>query len=62
MEEPASNPEREKLLKPMRDAGYEYRGLTKNLENELWINEKEKKLFLYSMADMEIIGPCQVKD
>jgi len=62
MEEPKSNSEKERVLKPMRDAGYEYRGLTKDLENEIWINEKIKKLFIYSIADKEIIGPCDIKD
>lgn len=62
MEEPESNPKREKLLKPMREAGFEFRGITDNNENELWVNFNSKKVFLYSIDNEKIIGPYDVKD
>jgi hypothetical protein len=62
MEEPKSNPERERLLAPMRAMGYEFKGYTNNSENEIWINIKVRKIFLYSIDNKEIVGPYDVKD
>ena len=60
MKEPKTSPEREDAVGAYRKQGYCFERFNPDFENEIWMNKKMGKMFIYCRSNHEIVGPCDI--